>query len=61
MKWSKVKPDKKVEMPAFAGAIATVGWWAADYWGNVEAPSAVVAASVVILAAVVGWFAPRHS
>jgi len=56
--WQAVKPVPKVERPAFAGAIATIGWWAADYWGNVDAPSAIVAASVVVIAGVVGWFAP---
>ncbi len=54
----KIKPVPKVERPAFAGAIATVGWWAAEYFGDVSAPAAVVAASVVIIGAIVGWLAP---
>lgn len=57
--WQRVKPVPKVERPAFAGAIATLGWWAAEYFGNVDdVPAAVVAASVVIITGIVGWLAP---
>lgn len=58
MKWQEVKPVKKVELPAFAGAASTFGWWLAQEIAQVEPPAAVVAASVVLIMAVVGWFAP---
>lgn len=58
MKWTDIKPVKKVEIPAFAGALSTVGWWAGSEIWSLDPPAAVVAASVVIIMAVAGWIAP---
>jgi len=54
----EARPAPKVELPAFAGAISTVGWWALEVGVGLEPPAAVVAASVVVIMGIVGWFAP---
>ena len=62
MDYSKIKPVAKVGQPAIAGAVATLGWWiVVDATGWLQdPPAAVVAASVVLIGAVVGWLAPRE-
>ena len=59
MNWTNIKPVPKVDRPAFAGALSTFGWWAGSQIWSLDPPAAVVAASVVIIMAVVGWLAPR--
>lgn len=48
----------RIKSSFYGGAVATFGWGMVEWLGHVSPPAVVVASSVTLLGALVGWAVP---